>query len=111
LPFRPTSISVHPDAQERFDQLSKGAAEGRQTEQAIWKAVRAAITRIRKDGQWGEVIPPRSIPRQYSRDLGVTNLYCVDLPSFHRLFYTVRDRDIVVLDIVDHRDYDRLMKA
>jgi hypothetical protein len=41
----------------------------------------------------------------------VTNLYCVDLPAFHRLFYTIRDRDVIVLDLVDHREYDRVMRA
>ena len=111
MPFHPTSISVYPDAQERFDQLAKKAAEGKQPEQAVWKALLVSVARIRIDGQWGEVIPPKSIPRRYSRDVGVTNLYCVDLPSFHRLFYTIHDRDIILLDVVDHREYDRLMKG
>ena len=111
MPFRPTSISVSPDAQERFDQLNRKAAEGKQPEQAIWKAFLSAVARIRIDGQWGEIIPLRSIPHSYSRDFGVTNLYCIHLPSFHRLFYTIRDRDVIMLEIVDHRQYDRLMKG
>jgi hypothetical protein len=72
--------------------------------------LRAALEHIKSDGQWGEVIPPRAIPRQYLRDFGVTNLYCVDLPAFHRLFYTVRDRDVILIDLLDHRDYDRVMR-
>jgi hypothetical protein len=111
VPFRPTSISICPDSQAGFDQLNRKAAEGKQPERAIWKAVLATVARIRNDGQWGEIITPRSTPRRYSRDFGATNLYCVDLPSFYRLFYTIRDRDIIILEIGDHREYDRLMKG
>jgi hypothetical protein len=110
LPFRPASIVVHPAAQESFDILRKDAARGRQPAQAIWKAFQAVVAHIKIDGQWGEVIPPRAIPRQYAIGFGVSNLYCVDLPAFHRLFYTIRDRDVIVLALVSHREYDRLMQ-
>ncbi|MFI5417949.1 MAG: hypothetical protein ACHQ2Y_03505 [Candidatus Lutacidiplasmatales archaeon] len=111
MPFRPTSVVVHPAAQELFDRRDRAAAEGRQPEQAIWNRLQAAIARVKADGQCGEVIPPRSIPRRYIREFGLTNLYCVDLPSFHRFFYTIKDRVVIVLDLVDHREYDRLMKT
>lgn len=110
MPFRPTSVVVHPAAQGRVDRIARDAVSGRQPERAIWKGLRAAIIRIKGDGQWGEVIPPRSIPNRFRREFAVTNLYCIDLPSFHRLFYTIRDRDVIVLGVVDHREYDRLMK-
>jgi hypothetical protein len=58
----------------------------------------------------GEVIPPHSIPKVYIRTYGVTNLYCVDLPSFRRMPYTIRDRDVIIIDLIDHVEYDRLMK-
>jgi hypothetical protein len=111
LPFRPTSLVVHPATQERLDRIAQHAAQGRQPGQAIWKALRAAIRQIKNDGQWGEVIPPGSIPSRFGHEFGVTNLYCVDLPSFHRLFYTIRDRDVVLLGLVSHPEYDRLMKG
>lgn len=94
----------------KLDEISRLAAHGRQPAQAIWKSFQAAISRIKKDGQWGEVIPPRSIPRRLSREFGVTNLYCVDLASVHRMFYTIRDRDVIVVALVDHTGYDRLMR-
>ena len=109
MPFRPTSVTIYPGAQEKFDKIEQLAAEGRQPARAIWKSFGTVIARIKTDGQWGEVIPPGSIPKIYTRRLGVTNLYCVDFPSFHRLFYTIRDRDVIVIDLVDHAEYDRLM--
>ena len=111
MPFRPTPVTVYPRAQERFDRIERLAAEGRQPARAIWNGLRAAVSRIKIDGQWGEVIPPSSIPRVYSRTVGVTNLYCVDLPAFHRLFYTIRNRGVIVIDLADHREYDRLMQS
>ncbi len=109
MPFRPTSVTVYPEVQEKFDRIERLAADGRQPARAIWKALRTAVSRIKFDGQWGEVIPPASIPRAHSRTIGVTNLYCVDLAAFHRLFYTIRNRDVIVIDLVDHSEYDRLM--
>jgi hypothetical protein len=111
LPFRPASVVVHPSAQAQLDLIATQARKGAQPAQAIWKSLRVAVGRIKLDGQCGEVIPPRAIPGQYARAFGVTNLYCVDLPAFHRLFYTIRDRDVIVLDLVDHREYDRVMRA
>lgn len=111
MPFRPDSVTVYPGVQEKFERIERLAASGRQPASAIWKGLRTAVSRIKFDGQWGEVIPHASIPRVYSRAIGVTNLYCVDLPAFHRLFYTIRNRDVVLIDLVDHSVYDRLMRG
>lgn len=111
MPFRPSSIVVHPSAQPKLDRVASKASAGAQPAQAIWKGVLATIDHVKLDGQWGEVIPPRAIPKQYRRTLGVTNLYCVDLPSFYRLFYTIRGRDVIVIDLLDHREYDRIMRG
>lgn len=109
MPFRPSSVAIHPDAQPKLDALREAAAAGRQPAAAIQKALDTVVSMIKGDGQWGEVIPGRSIPATYARTFGVRNLYCVDLPAFHRLFYTIRDRDVIVIGLVDHREYDRLM--
>jgi hypothetical protein len=59
----------------------------------------------------GEVVGRASIPRALKDSYEVENLYVEDPPSFWRMLYTiVHDgsvRYIVVLDIVDHRQYDR----
>lgn len=109
MPFQPASVTVHPTAQRKLDSVRKEAREGRQPAASILKALHTVVERIKDDGQWGEVIPARSIPVVFSRNFGVKNLYCVDLPAFHRLFYTIRDRDVIVIDLVNHREYDRLM--
>lgn len=63
------------------------------------------------DGLHGEVVKKDRIPRTLKDRYGLENLFVEDLPSFWRLLYTiVRDRGeryVVVVEIVDHRRYDR----
>lgn len=105
--FRPVAVIVHPDIQAQYDQLEAEARRGTQPAQAVWKAFRTAVARVKADGQWGEVIPRAGIPARFVRAYGVSNLYCVDLAGFRRCFYTIRHRDVIFLDIVDHPTYDR----
>jgi hypothetical protein len=71
------------------------------------KSLQTAIARIRVDGQWGEIVRQEMIPAYFRERYGVANLYCVDIAAYHRGFYTIANRAIVPLDIVDHPAYDR----
>lgn len=90
---------------DRWEGLAKAR---KQPAAAIWNRLQTAVARAKADGQWGEVIPRSKIPASFRAKYGVTNLYCVDLASFHRCFYTIRDRDVIFLDIVDHPTYNKL---
>ena len=85
--------------------MESASKRGRKHEAALWKSLETSLTRIRRDAQWGEVIP--RIPAYFVQRYGAPNLYCVDLAFFHRLFYTIFQRDVVLLDLVDHVQYDR----
>lgn len=98
---------VHPDVQVLYDAIEARAKRERQPAAAVWKALQACILRVKADGQWGEVIPRSKIPPYFRSRYDVRNLYCVDLPSFHRCFYTVLDRDVIFLDLVDHAAYSK----
>ncbi len=103
--FRPDQIVIHPDTAKAYAEMEVGAKAGRKEEAAIWKSFLKAVDRIRADGQWGEVIP--RIPAYFIRRYQVVNLYCVDLAFYHRAFYTIYHRDIVLLDLVDHAQYSK----
>lgn len=103
--FRPTRILVHPDVQPLYTKLEEDAERGRKEASAIWRSFEHAVSRIRLEGQWGEVIP--RIPGYFLRRYGVPNLYCVDLAFFYRAFYTIFHRDVVFLDLVDHAQYGK----
>ena len=103
--FRPTSIRIHPALEEFYQDLERSAKGGSKRDAILWQALLRCVENIKRDGQWGEVI--RRIPNHFIRSYGVPNLYCVDLPLFHRAFYTIFGRDVIFLDLVDHRQYDR----
>jgi hypothetical protein len=107
MPFRPDAIVVHPDLEEAYAAWESLALRREQPAQAIWKSLQTAIARIRVDGQWGDVIRQEWIPSHFRERYGVSNLYCVDLAAFHRAFYTIVNRTVVFLDLVDHPAYDR----
>jgi len=104
--FCPTRIVIHPDVRRTYEEVESRARQGRKLESALWKSFQHALGRLREDGQWGEVIP--SIPRYFTEAYEVPNLYCIDLAFFHRAFYTIFARDIVLLDLVDHERHDQL---
>lgn len=103
--FRPTAVVVHPDVEADYARIEAGARAGRKGEAALWKSLQTCIGRIRLDGQWGEVIP--RLPAYFADRYGARNLYCIDLVSFHRAFYTIEGRTVILLDIVDHSKYDK----
>lgn len=109
--FRPTAVVIHPDVQGQYDPLERAARARKDPEAAVWKSLQTHLRRIKADGQWGEVIPRSSIPRNFRERYGVVNLYCLDLASYRRCFYTIRHRDVVFLDVVDHATYDRWFKV
>jgi hypothetical protein len=62
---------------------------------------------LTQDPLWGDVIRASSIPAYFRERYGVQNLYCIDLKGDVRSFYTIDERDILFLDIVDHDQYDK----
>ena len=111
MSLRADRVLVHPLVQASYDDLEAVARSGHRPETSIWKSMQHAFGRIRTDLTWGEVISRTSIPAYFVQKYGATNLYCIDLASFERAFYTIVGRTAILLDIVDHRRYDRLFRA
>ena len=107
MPFGPDELIVHEDAELSYEAWEVLAARGRQPAQAVWNSILTAVARIRTNAQWGEVIRRSHIPRYFREKYGVSNLYCVDLAAFHRVFYTIANRNVIFLDLVDHPTYDK----
>lgn len=79
MPFRPDTVVFHPDLEAAAAAWEGLARERRQPAQAVWKSLQSAISHIRLDGQWGEVIPHGAIPEYFVEKYELSNLYCVDL--------------------------------
>jgi hypothetical protein len=78
---------------------------------SIARRARGLRNILLEDCLHGEVVRKAAIPRVLANQYGLENLFVEDLPSFWRLLYTIvhegADRLIVVVEIVDHRKYDR----
>ena len=81
----------------------------------IKKAIVRAIKNIKEDFQAGEYIPKSKIPEEYLKKYGINNVRVYDLPFAWRLIYTITGSSeigiiSVILDWMDHKDYERLFK-
>lgn len=87
------------------------AADRSAASQTIARRVKGLRSLLLADFLHGEVVRKSAIPRALREKYGLENLYVEDLPSFWRLLYTVvrrgGRREVVVIEIVDHRMYDR----
>ncbi|MDE1822004.1 MAG: hypothetical protein KGJ23_12490 [Euryarchaeota archaeon] len=106
MAIRPEEIIVHEEVRAAHEAWESLARQGRQPAQAVWKSLQTCILRLRSDAQWGEVVRQELIPRYFREKYGVSNLYCIDLAAFHRCLYTIANRSVILLDIVDHPTYD-----
>ncbi len=77
---------------------------------SIAKRVRKLKPILLADALHGEVVK-KPLPKALVAKHGVENLYVEDLPSFWRLLYTIVRVDmkphVVVVEIVDHKQYDK----
>jgi hypothetical protein len=95
--------------------LSALEAKADPTSGSIVRRVRALRPILLSDCLHGEVVKRSQIPRVLKDRHGVENLFVEDLQTFWRLLYTiVRDRGnryVVIVEIVDHRVYDRWFRS
>jgi len=105
-------IILSPEAREVFEYLNQ-ESENSKTERTILNAVKQKSELIKTNPHYGNPISKKLIPREYQEKYGVTNLFRVELPNFWRMLYTLTEGEskveIVsfVLDILDHKDYNK----
>jgi len=107
------SVSLTSEAYEVYQHLLSFAQDSKQ-DNAILNAFLQKIELIKKTPHYGQAIAKNLIPIEYKRDYDLKNLFRVELPHFWRMLYTLMPSDkgieiaIVVLDIIDHKRYDKL---
>ena len=100
-------IFMNDELEKAFDKLSD--------KDPIKKALINAINNIKGDYQSGEYIPKSKIPQSYLEKYKIDNVRVYDLPSAWRLMYTITGNSeigiiSILLDWMDHKDYERLFK-
>ncbi len=86
----------------------------------LLSSIDSKISLLKVNYDYGIQIPRKLIPPKYLSEYGVTNLWKVDLSGYWRLIYTLKqpqreqteleviDVWLDVLDIFDHKRYDKV---
>ena len=80
----------------------------------IKRALLRAIENIREDPLSGRNVKKKLIPKNLIKKYEINNLRIYNLPSAWRMIYTLTSGEVeiisVVLDWMNHKDYERLFK-
>ncbi|MGK0208959.1 MAG: Txe/YoeB family toxin of Txe-Axe toxin-antitoxin module [Patescibacteria group bacterium] len=82
----------------------------KETDEELYKHLQRAFNDILENAFCGIQIPKKLFPKEYSN---LNNLWKYNLPSAWRLLYTIKSPNkveiiTVVLDWMNHKDYERL---
>jgi Txe/YoeB family toxin of Txe-Axe toxin-antitoxin module len=84
------------------------------TDERLYKEIEKAINSICQDSFCGRNVKKNLIPKELIQKYGLTNLWIYNLRKDWRLLYTLGGDGIeiiaIILDWMDHKDYERLFK-
>ena len=108
-------IKFSDEAEEMMNFLRKEAVHSKK-ERMIFDSVVQKIKLIEMNSEYGQSIKKKLIPKFYRKKYLAKNLFRVELPQFWRMLYTLRfeSREVeiiaFILDVVDHKEYNRKFK-
>ncbi len=77
-------------------------------------SIKQKIEFLKANPEYGTHIPKDRIPKEYVKNYDVNNLWKVNVSGAWRMIYTIRGSEVdiiaLILDIVDHKDYDKKFK-
>ena len=81
-------------------------------EMQLLRSIKQKTEFIKANPFYGDNIAKALIPKEYVVKYNAKNLWMVELANYWRMLYTIKGYQVevvcFVLDIVDHRRYDRL---
>lgn len=114
------SVKLVGDAEKAFKELNrivgeeykKGITSSKDI--TLLDAINRIFDIISINPFYGENAKKDLIPSEYRRKYDVSNLFIADLPDYWRMIYTLESDEIeiisFVLDIIDHKEYDKKFK-
>jgi|SRR3989338_3302323 len=98
---------VNKELKESFESL-------KETDERLYKEIEKAINAVCQDSFCGRNVKKNLIPKELIQKYNLTNLWIYNLRKDWRLLYTLGGDGIeiiaVVLDWMNHKDYERLFK-
>jgi len=112
------NIILSDEADEVYEELNEivGDEIKRGIDSSLHQSLLRSIKRVRdllkKNPFAGDQVHKRKIPKRYIQKYDVENVFRIELANRWRMIYTIRGDEIeivnFVLDIVNHRDYDKI---
>ena len=86
----------------------------KKSDKRLYKEISRALVNIKNNVWIGRNVKKKLIPINIVQKFKINNLWKYNLPSAWRLFYTIIGNEIkivsVILDWMNHKDYERLFK-
>lgn len=93
--------------EKEFECLKEGKFQDKQLHTSIEKA----ISGIKKNPVCGTKVSKKLWPRDYVIKYKISNLFKYDLPNGWRLIYTIKEDDVMILNVIldwfNHKAYER----
>ena len=93
--------------EEEFEILKDGRFQDKQLYEFICKAIKD----MKSHPACGIKIPKNVWPKVYLIKFGITNLWKYDLPNGWRLIYTIKEDEVMILNVIlewfNHKGYER----
>jgi len=88
--------------------------EGKFQDKQLYAFIERAIKDMKNTPGCGIKIPKKLWPKVYTEKYNVTNLWKYDLPNGWRLIYTIKEDEIMILNVIlewfNHKEYERRFK-
>ena len=83
-------------------------------DERLYKEIEEALKTIRQNAFFGRNVKKKLIPKELIQKYGIDNLWIYNLRKDWRLLYTITNNEVevlaIVLDWMNHKDYERLFK-
>ena len=96
------------------EELKKTFENLKSEDERLYKEIEEALKTIKQDAFFGRNVKKKLIPRELIQKYGIDNLWIYNLRKDWRLLYTITNNEVevlaIVLDWMNHKDYERLFK-
>lgn len=101
-------------AEEKLKESLNKLKESKTEDKKLYEWINRALDDLEENAFCGIQIAKRLIPKVYIQKYEIDNLWKYDLPRGWRLLYSVANNEVRVLSIIlewmDHKDYERRLK-
>ncbi len=96
------------------EELKKTFENLKLEDERLYKEIEEALKTIKQNAFFGRNVKKKLIPKELIKKYEIDNLWIYNLRKDWRLLYTITNNEVevlaIVLDWMNHKDYERLFK-